>query len=110
MHRAFVVGGDAKDRGSSFHDGLSLLRGIHEHGPPFTEIGVPSYPEGHPDIADDVLLSVLREKQPLRELHDHADELQPERHRIVDRPDAQRRHHAAACTWGRPGSPSSRSS
>ena len=65
LHRAFVVGGDAKDRGSSYHDGLSLLRGIHELGSPFTEIGVPSYPEGHPDIADDVLLSVLREKQPL---------------------------------------------
>ncbi len=65
LHRAFVVGGDAKDRGSSYHDGLSLLRGIHEQGSPFTEIGVPSYPEGHPDIADDVLLSVLREKQPL---------------------------------------------
>jgi methylenetetrahydrofolate reductase (NADPH) len=65
LHRAFVVGGDAKDRGSSYHDGLSLLRGIHDHGSPFTEIGVPSYPEGHPDIADDVLLSVLREKEPL---------------------------------------------
>jgi methylenetetrahydrofolate reductase (NADPH) len=65
LHRAFVVGGDAKDRSSSYHDGLSLLRAIHEHGTPFTEIGVPSYPEGHPDIADDVLLSVLREKQPL---------------------------------------------
>jgi methylenetetrahydrofolate reductase (NADPH) len=65
LHRAFVVGGDAKDRGSSYHDGLSLLRGIHELGSPFTEIGVPSYPEGHPDIADGVLLSVLREKQPL---------------------------------------------
>jgi methylenetetrahydrofolate reductase (NADPH) len=65
LHRAFVVGGDAKDRSSSYHDGLSLLRGIHELGTPFTEIGVPSYPEGHPDIAEEVLLSVLREKQPL---------------------------------------------
>jgi len=63
LHRAFVVGGDAKDRGSAYHDGLSLLRGIHELGSPFTEIGVPSYPEGHPDIADDVLLAALKEKQ-----------------------------------------------
>ena len=58
----FVVGGDAKDRGT-YHDGLSLLRAIVELGSPFAEIGVPAYPEGHPDIADDVLLRVLREKQ-----------------------------------------------
>jgi methylenetetrahydrofolate reductase (NADPH) len=58
----FVVGGDAKDRGV-YHDGLSLLRAIFEIGNPFTEIGVPSYPEGHPDIRDDVLLRVLRDKQ-----------------------------------------------
>jgi methylenetetrahydrofolate reductase (NADPH) len=64
LHRAFVVGGDSKEPGE-YHDGLSLLRAIHEHGTPFTEIGVPSYPEGHPTIADDLLLSVLREKQPL---------------------------------------------
>jgi methylenetetrahydrofolate reductase (NADPH) len=59
---AFVVGGDAKDRGE-FHDGLSLLRAMDELGHPFAQIGVPAYPEGHPDIADDVLLAVLVEKQ-----------------------------------------------
>ena len=64
LKRAFVVGGDAKEPGE-YHDGLSLLRAIHEQGSPFTEIGVPSYPEGHADIADDVLLRVLLEKQPL---------------------------------------------
>jgi methylenetetrahydrofolate reductase (NADPH) len=64
LHRAFVVGGDSK-RPGEYHDGLSLLRAIHDHGSPFIEIGVPCYPEGHPDIADDVLLAVLREKQPL---------------------------------------------
>jgi methylenetetrahydrofolate reductase (NADPH) len=60
--KVFVVGGDAKDRGT-FHDGLHLLQAIDELGHPFTEIGVPSYPEGHPDIADDVLLTALKEKQ-----------------------------------------------
>jgi methylenetetrahydrofolate reductase (NADPH) len=60
--KAFVVGGDTRDRGE-FHDGLMLLRTIDELGHPFTEIGVPSYPEGHPDIADDVLLATLKEKQ-----------------------------------------------
>ena len=64
LHRAFVVGGDSKEPGE-YRDGLSLLRAIHDHGTPFTEIGVPSYPEGHPDIADEVLLAVLRDKQPL---------------------------------------------
>jgi methylenetetrahydrofolate reductase (NADPH) len=62
--KAFVVGGDAKDRGT-FHDGVHLLRAIDELGHPFTEIGVPSYPEGHPDISDDVLLAALKEKQKL---------------------------------------------
>ena len=60
--KAFVVGGDARDKGE-FHDGVMLLKAIDELGHPFTEIGVPSYPEGHPDIADDVLLAALKEKQ-----------------------------------------------
>jgi len=60
--RVFVVGGDAKDRGN-FHDGLHLLQAMDELGHPFTEIGIPSYPEGHADIADDVLLQALKEKQ-----------------------------------------------
>jgi methylenetetrahydrofolate reductase (NADPH) len=62
LRSAFVVGGDAKDRGE-FHDGLSLLRAMDELGHPFLQIGVPAYPEGHPDIGDDVLLAVLLEKQ-----------------------------------------------
>lgn len=60
--RVFVVGGDAKDKGE-FHDGLALLRAIDEDGHPFTEIGVPSYPEGHGDISNERLLEVLLEKQ-----------------------------------------------
>ena len=59
---AFVVGGDAKDRGE-FHDGLSLLRAMDEIGHPFLQLGVPAYPEGHPDIADDALHATLVEKQ-----------------------------------------------
>jgi methylenetetrahydrofolate reductase (NADPH) len=63
LRRAFVVGGDAKDRGF-FHDGLALMRAMDELGHPLEEIGVPAYPEGHADIADDRLLEVLRLKQP----------------------------------------------
>jgi methylenetetrahydrofolate reductase (NADPH) len=62
IRRAFVVGGDAEDHGD-YHDGLMLLRAIDELGRPFDEIGVPSYPEGHPDIDDGRLLEVLLEKQ-----------------------------------------------
>jgi methylenetetrahydrofolate reductase (NADPH) len=62
FHRVFVVGGDAEDHGD-FHDGLMLLRAIDELGRPFDEIGVPAYPEGHPNISDERLLEVLREKQ-----------------------------------------------
>lgn len=64
IRRVFVVGGDAKEPGE-FRDGLSLIRAIDELGRPFDEIGVPSYPEGHVDIPDDVLLQALRDKQPL---------------------------------------------
>jgi methylenetetrahydrofolate reductase (NADPH) len=59
---AFVVGGDAKDRGE-IHDGLALLRLMEELGHPFEGVGVAGYPEGHPSIPDDVLLSSLKEKQ-----------------------------------------------
>jgi len=59
---AFVVGGDAKDRGE-IHDGLALLRLMEELGHPFEAIGVAGYPEGHPSIPDEVLLASLKEKQ-----------------------------------------------
>jgi len=62
IRSAFVVGGDAKDRGE-LHDALSLLRAIDELGHPFASIGVAGYPEGHPSIPDERLLSSLLEKQ-----------------------------------------------
>ena len=58
-----MVGGDADEPGD-FPDGLSLLRAIAELGHPFTEVGIPGYPEGHPTIPDDRLLAALAEKQP----------------------------------------------
>ncbi len=63
LKHAFIVGGDAKDSGGEFHDGLALLRAMDEIGHPFEDIGVPSYPEGHVDIADDVLMQALKNKQ-----------------------------------------------
>jgi methylenetetrahydrofolate reductase (NADPH) len=63
ISRAFVVGGDA-DQPGDYPDGLSLLRAMAELGHPFTEIGVPCYPQGHATIPDDRLLAALAEKQP----------------------------------------------
>jgi methylenetetrahydrofolate reductase (NADPH) len=62
IHRAFVVGGDGEAIGQ-FGDGLTLLRALEPLGGWLEEIGVPSYPEGHPSIPDEVLLDDLREKQ-----------------------------------------------
>jgi len=58
----FAVGGDAKDRGE-IHDGLALMRLMEELGHRFDAVGVAGYPEGHPSIPEEVLLSSLREKQ-----------------------------------------------
>ena len=62
LREAFVVGGDAKDPGA-FHDGLALIHAMHDLGHPFDTIGVPGYPEGHPDVPPARLLEVLLEKQ-----------------------------------------------
>ncbi len=61
IDRAFIVGGDAKEPGD-YPDGLALLREMHEIGHPLREIGIPCYPQGHPFIADGVLLDALRAK------------------------------------------------
>ncbi|MBA2275763.1 MAG: methylenetetrahydrofolate reductase [Chloroflexi bacterium] len=61
VHHAFVVGGDAKTHGS-YADGLSLLREMADIGHKIGHIGIPCYPQGHPFIADEVLLQALHEK------------------------------------------------
>lgn len=59
----FVVGGDAEDPGD-FTDAIQLIRVLDALEHPFTKIGVTGYPEGHPDISDDLLMDALVEKQP----------------------------------------------
>jgi methylenetetrahydrofolate reductase (NADPH) len=63
LTRTFVVGGDADEPGE-YLDGLSLLRAMTEMGHPFSVIGCPGYPQGHPDIPDDALAGALRDKSP----------------------------------------------
>lgn len=58
---AFVVGGDPEPAGD-FHDGLSLLTAMERVGHSL-ELGVPCYPEGHPNISDRSLWSALEEKE-----------------------------------------------
>jgi len=62
IRKVFVVGGDGQPVGD-FRDGLSLLHELARVDGWFREIGVPSYPEGHPAIPDGVLLDDLRAKQ-----------------------------------------------
>lgn len=66
LTRLFVVGGDADDPGE-YLDGLSLLRAMTELGHPFTSIGCPAYPQGHPDIPDAALATALVDKAPFVE-------------------------------------------
>jgi methylenetetrahydrofolate reductase (NADPH) len=61
LTHAFVVGGDADEPGE-YLDGLSLLQAMTELGHPFTTIGCPGYPQGHPDIPDAALAQALRDK------------------------------------------------
>jgi methylenetetrahydrofolate reductase (NADPH) len=63
LTHAFVVGGDADEPGE-YLDGLSLLRAMTELGHPFTTLGCPAYPQGHPDIPDAALAEALRDKAP----------------------------------------------
>lgn len=62
IRKVFVVGGDGEPVGE-FRDGLSLVQTLTHADGWFREIGVPSYPEGHPAIPDGVLLDDLRAKQ-----------------------------------------------
>jgi methylenetetrahydrofolate reductase (NADPH) len=63
IREAFVIGGDARDRGE-LHDAIALLAALEECGHPFERIGIAGYPEGHPKIPADRLDASLLEKQP----------------------------------------------
>jgi methylenetetrahydrofolate reductase (NADPH) len=61
IDRIFVVGGDEQQPGD-YADGLELLQAISDLGIRPAHVGIPCYPQGHPLIADDVLLRALRAK------------------------------------------------
>ncbi|MCR3722862.1 MULTISPECIES: methylenetetrahydrofolate reductase [Prauserella salsuginis group] len=61
----FVVGGDTPEPAGPYPDGAALLREMADLGRLPAEVGVPSYPEGHPSIDDATLWASLRSKQDL---------------------------------------------
>lgn len=63
MREAFVIGGDAREPVGKFHSALSLLREMGELDHGVERIGVPAYPESHPLISDEELVSALEEKE-----------------------------------------------
>jgi methylenetetrahydrofolate reductase (NADPH) len=58
---AFIVGGDTHEPGE-YRDGLSLIRAMVELHHPFSALGCPAYPQGHPTIPDSALAAALRDK------------------------------------------------
>ena len=65
VESVFVPGGDSRKPAGDFSTAFELLRAIDRYAHRFTEIGVASHPEGHPDVDDEVLLLELERKQPL---------------------------------------------
>jgi len=60
--RVFVVGGDSRRPEGPYPDALSIIESglLQEYG--VESVGISGYPEGHPDIADDVLWGALADK------------------------------------------------
>lgn len=59
----FIVGGDASTPAGPYLDGLQFLAALLHADPGLSSVGVPSYPDGHPNIARDVLDDTLDRKQ-----------------------------------------------
>ncbi len=64
ISEAFVVGGDVTPPAGVYTDAGDLLEELAGLSHPFTRIGIGGYPEGHPLIADHLLLEALLRKQP----------------------------------------------
>lgn len=61
----YVIGGDAEEPAGDFTSAAELLEALQGVEHSLERIGVGCYPEGHPKIADDVLLDALKRKQPM---------------------------------------------
>jgi methylenetetrahydrofolate reductase (NADPH) len=61
----YVIGGDAPEPAGKFTSAAELLDSLAGIEHTLDRIGVGCYPEGHPSIANDVLLEALQRKQPM---------------------------------------------
>jgi methylenetetrahydrofolate reductase (NADPH) len=61
----YVIGGDAPEPAGKFTSAAELLESLAGIEHTLDRIGVGCYPEGHPSIANDVLLEALQRKQPM---------------------------------------------
>jgi methylenetetrahydrofolate reductase (NADPH) len=60
----YVIGGDVREPAGIFSSAAELLETLAGIGHGIKNIGTACYPEGHPDIPDEILLEELRRKQP----------------------------------------------
>ncbi|MBJ89975.1 MAG: methylenetetrahydrofolate reductase [Woeseia sp.] len=61
----FVPGGDRAEPLGDFDTAFELLKAINNFDHGLKEIGIAAHPEGHPDIADEMLLKELEKKKNL---------------------------------------------
>ena len=59
----FVPGGDADYPAGQYQTAFELLRDLADLDHRFTQIGVASHPEGHPEVDDEILMRELEKKQ-----------------------------------------------
>jgi methylenetetrahydrofolate reductase (NADPH) len=62
IDEAFVIGGDDPHPGGAYASAGELLAGIADHPLRPARLGIAAYPEGHPQIAPDVLADTLAAK------------------------------------------------
>jgi methylenetetrahydrofolate reductase (NADPH) len=58
----FLIAGDLAEPAGPFADSLSVIETglIEKHG--FSDVGIAGHPDGHPDVAEDVLWQAMRDK------------------------------------------------
>lgn len=62
VNRVMLIGGDRVPSAGPFEHALQVLESGVLEGSGITEIGIAAYPEGHPEISEDVLRVALRDK------------------------------------------------
>jgi len=63
VESVFVPGGDAQEPAGEYECALDLLRDIADIGHRFEHVGVAAHPEGHPRVAREEGVRLLKEKQ-----------------------------------------------